>query len=258
MEDSICNFCGSDSSNQTTIYENVKNTNHNLVECNFCKLRFYNPRTSFDDYLKRGFGSNESAKEEAERMYKNGSFTPNKNNKVQWENLDNYYSNSFISKLININPSISKCYEVGGSVGFFSHFLKNKYPYLIIDGCELNKYSVQKANENFGLNYTAGVFADVMVKYDNYDAIFALDFIEHTFTPFDDLKKMYKMLNIGGIIILKTFLEELDINRTMEAPIGHSHHFFDHVLKAMIEKSGFKIIEWEIQGIQVKIFAIKQ
>lgn len=258
MEDSICNFCGSDISNQTTIFEKVKNTNNNLVECNICKLRFYNPRTAFADYLKCGFGTNEAAKEEANRIFKNASFTPNNDNDGQWKHLENYYERGFIQLLMKTCPSISKCYEIGGSVGFFSHFLKNKHPHILMDGCELNKYSVQKANEEFGLNHTHGIFADVAVQYNTYDAIIALDFIEHTFTPYDDLKKMYRMMNTGGVIILKTFLEELDVDRTMEEPIGHTHHFFGHVLKSMIEKCGFTITQWRVCGIQVIIFAVKK
>jgi hypothetical protein len=49
----------------------------------------------------------------------------------------------------------------------------------------------------------------------------------------------------------------VDVDRTMEAPIGHSHHFFGHVLRSMIEKSGFKIVEWKIEGVQVIIIAQK-
>lgn len=252
-----CNFCGSDSTKHTTIFVNVKNTEHNLVECQICHLRFYSPRMPFWDYLQRGYGQNKAAEEEAERMYKNASFTPVKNSNQQKIILKSYYKWNILNKIIKINPNIKTCYEIGGSVGWLSHFLKEEHPNIITDGCELNHYSVKIANEKFGLNFSVGAFESAITKENYYDIVLALDYIEHTFTPFDDLKKSYTMLKDKGLIVIKTFLEDLDINRTMEAPIGHTHHFFGYVLKEMIQKSGFKIIYENIQGIQTIIIGQK-
>ena len=257
MENPKCNYCGSDFSNHTTIYVDVKNTKHNLVECNNCKLRFYSPRIPFSQYLEQGFGTNWAAEEEAERMFNNGSFMPVPDPVYQKQILLSYYNKVVISKLFKYRKEINNLYEIAGSVGYLSSFIKQKYPNIQIDGCELNKYSVKKANEQFGLNYEAGVFLDKPIKENNYDAVLAMDYIEHTFTPFDDLKKMNKLLKSNGIIFMKTFLEELDINRTMEAPIGHSHHFFGYVLRKMIEDSGFKIVEWVLENEQVIIIGQK-
>lgn len=257
METPNCNYCGSDFSNQTTIYLNVKDTQHNLVECNNCHLRFYSPRIPFTEYLYQGYGTNPSAKAEAERMFTNASFTPVQDPDVQKHTLKAYYDRIVISKLFNYRNDITNLYEIGGSVGWLSYFIKQMYPLININGCEINKYAVQWANSHFGLKYDYGIFLNKEIKENYYDVCLALDYIEHTFTPFDDLKKMNKLLKPSGIIFMKTFLEELDINRTMVAPIGHSHHFFGHVLKKMIEECGFTIIEWVLAQEQVIIIGKK-
>lgn len=257
METPNCNFCGSTPDKHTTIFVDVKNTKHNLIECNNCHLRFYSPRIPFSQYLANGFGNNEPAKKEAEKMFNNASFSPVENPSQQKKLLKSYYTIRIMNLLKKHEVKFDTIYEIGGSVGWFSHFLKEDYPNIIVDGCELNRYSVEVANTKFGLNYTAGEFKNAIAKENNYDLIVALDYIEHTFTPYDDLQKMNRLLKIGGHIIMKTFLEDLDIKRTMEAPIGHSHHFFSDVLKTMTEKSGFKIVEWVIEGIQVIVIGQK-
>lgn len=257
MENPNCNFCGSSFENHTTIFTNVKNTNHNLVECNNCHLRFYSPRIPFQSYLDNRFGKDKAAEAEAEKMFNNGSFLLVKDPIYQKQILKSYYNKIVISKLNKLFPDFKTIFEIGGSVGYLAHFIKEAYPNTRIDGCELNHYSVKKANEQFGLNYQGGVFESIDVKTNYYDVVLAMDYIEHTFTPFDDLKKMNLILKPNGLIFMKTFLEELDINRTMEAPIGHSHHFFGHVLRSMIEKCGFKILEWALENEQVIIVGKK-
>lgn len=258
MENPRCNYCGSDFLNQTTIYVNVKDTKHNLVECNKCHLRFYSPRIPFTDYLYQGFGTNSSAKNEAETMFFNGSFTPVQDPVAQKNSLKSYYNRIVISKLFKYGENISSIYEVGGSVGWLSYFIKQAYPLITFNGCEINKYAVQWANSShLGLNYEYGIFANKEIKENYYDVCLALDYIEHSFTPFDDLKKMNNLLKPNGIIFIKTFLEELDINRTMEAPIGHAHHLFGYVLKNMIKDCGFTIIEWVLEQEQVHIIGKK-
>lgn len=257
MENPKCNYCGSDVTKHKLIYTNVKNTKHDLVECENCHLRFYSPRTAFQDYLKNGFGKDKAAEREAETMFTNASFTPVKDPVWQKAILKSYYTRIIINPLLELNPNVKYCYEIGGSVGWLSHFFKEAKPDIVTDGCELNHYSVKVANEKFGLNFTPGVFETVNPQTDYYDVIFAMDYIEHTFTPFDDLKKMYRIMKKDGIIFMKTFLEELDVNRTMESPIGHSHHFFGHVLSQMIKDSGFKILEWTLENEQVIIVGQK-
>ena len=258
METPKCNFCGSDKTNQTLIYSNVKNTGHDLVECNVCKLRFYSPRRAWAEYLKGGYGNWAGSKKEAKQMFNHANFTRQTDKATQVSILKNYYTHTFINKLFKLAPQLQTIYEIGGSVGWFSYFVKQINPTIQVDGCEVNSFAVEIANREFGLNYTAGSFLETsVIEGKQYDCIVALDYIEHTFTPYDDLKKMASMVKTGGILLLKTFLEELDVNRTMEAPIGHSHHFFGNVLKDMIIKSGFRIVEWNLEGIMVNAIAIR-
>lgn len=253
-----CNFCGSTKEQHKLIKSNVKDTKHDMVECNVCNLRFYSPRTAWTTYLERGYGTWEGSKKEADFMYQNANFTRVTDRDSQIAILKSYYGHTFIDKMFKLRPNIAAIYEIGGNVGWFSYFIKQRNSNIAIDGCEVNKFAVDIANREFGLNYSTGTFLDTPIPEGKlYDVVVALDVIEHVFTPYNDLKKMSSITKIGGLLLLKTFLEELDVNRTMEAPIGHSHHFFGHVLRSMIEKSGFKIISWEEEGIMVNLIAEK-
>lgn len=89
--------------------------------------------------------------------------------------------------------------------------------------------------------------------------IVALDYIEHTYHPNEDLAKANAMLNPGGVLALKTFLEELDPGMTMVEYPWHSYHFFGDVLHRMITQNDFSIVHWEIDASnQVFLVARKQ
>jgi SAM-dependent methyltransferase len=258
METPICDFCGTTRHNHNLIYSNVKNTLHDLVECQCCRLRFYSPRTAWADYLSRGYGVSEGSRKEAEFMFNHANFTRTCDKQGQVAILRNYYSGVFINTLLEMRPNLASVYEVGGSVGWFSHLLKEKKPSVQVDGCDVNSFAVAIANKEFGHNYTAGSFLDApVISGKLYDCIVALDYIEHTFTPFQDLQKMASICAPGGVLLLKTFLEELDVNREMEAPIGHSHHFFGPVLRRMLEVSGFEIVSWKEEVIMVNVICEK-
>ena len=253
-ESPFCSYCNSDFRFHKQIYYNVKNTYHSLVECQLCKLRFYSPRIKFSSLVKVGFGSYEAARVEANHCYEHGSFFDIKNKKEQKAMVRNYYKGNIISKFPKIPISV---FEVGGGIGWFSSILKQDYGVEIIDGCEINKWSVQIANEKFGLNYISGEF-NKYTPHRTYECGLMLDYIEHSYNPFQDLQKMSSMIEKGGTLFIKTFLEELDIERTMEAPVGHAYHFYGDVLKKMIIDVGFDICYWQEEGVQIIIIGKKR
>ncbi len=249
-----CNFCKHPGPHKL-LETNVKNTQHDFVECPGCRLRFYSPRRTFKSLLDCGFGTDEGARKEAETFYKYLSFVPVASREHQEKTLRSYYGNMLDTVTLRARK-LESLFEIGGTIGFFLLLAKERG--LVTGGCELNYFAVDVGRQAWGLDGVhKGVFAD-FVPQRTYDCVTALDYIEHTFTPYDDLKKMYGMLNPGGAVLLKTFLEELDTDRGMVAPPCHSHHFFGDVLRAMIEACGFRITDWRIDFIeQVQVVAVK-
>ena len=239
-----CNFCGSHAAQHKQIFYNVQNTYHHLVECQVCKLRFYSPRINLASILEQGYGTYEPARLEAENHIKERELCY----------IEDYY-NGILDRVLSYKK-VDSAYEVGGAIGKFSSLLKAKDA-TILDGCDINKWSVKVAQEKYGLTtWTHTNFYDLKdFKIDYYDLGIMLDYIEHSFYPFDDLKKLGLMVKSGGLLLLKTFLEEWDVNRSMEAVPGHNYHFYGDVLKNMIIKSGFSILHEKKEAEQIQIIA---
>ncbi len=252
----LCGYCGSDYFYHKQIYYNVKNTHHSLVECQKCKLRFYSPRIKFSSMIKAGFGTYETSKKEALFVYDNASYFKVENREEQINITRSYYA-PYLEKLMKVNGVPEDIFEVGGGIGWLGYFYKEKYKNIIYDGCEINKYCVEIARKEFGLNYNVGEF-----RYYNIDKLYdcgiMMDYIEHSYSPMEDLRKIADMIKFGGVFMLKTFLEELDTKREMEAPFGHAYHFYGDVLRKMLEEVGFEIVHWIEDWVMVTVIARKK
>lgn len=249
-----CNFCGSNYFYHKQIYYNVKNTFHSLVECQRCKLRFYSPRLKFTSII--GQQNPKEVEKGVQSWYDNLAFCPVPDRKEQEQNLRSYYR-SILQQAFNCNSKFDNLFEVGGFVGFFAMIAK-EMGIKEIHGCEILPSAVKLAKEKFDLHdITCEDFYIYKPLKKLYDCGVMLDYIEHSYTPLDDLKKIYSMIKPKGTLILKTFLEDLDINRTMVDPIGHIHHFSGEVLKTMIQQVGFEILLWKIGGNQILVIGRK-
>lgn len=258
MERPDCQLCGSGPQEHALVEANVKESGHDFVECRRCRLRFYSPRLEFEQIQAFGYGRNLDAKAEAEFFYNNLAFVEVKDRAQQEKDISSYYGR-FIDEAFKINPSIESVFEVGGCIGFFLHTIQKRGISITdLAGCELNEHSVCIARDKYGLvGMSAGAFKDY-VPQRTYDMVVMLDFIEHTYTPVDDLKKAFSMLNSGGVLLLKTFLEELDVTKAMVAPPWHAYHFFRTVLRDTLTRTGFSIVSWREELDQAIVLAVKK
>lgn len=88
---------------------------------------------------------------------------------------------------------------------------------------------------------------------ETFDIITMLDYLEHTYTPYDDLKWAWNHLNPEGVLLFKTlFLGCPDHRREgndwklFEA--GHFHFFYPHVLYDMTTQAGFDILNRNLKS----------
>jgi len=244
-----CDYCGSIPETHIVIFENVKNTRHILVECPVCKLRFYSPRRKFSAWLKHGFGVNDSAKAEALNYTENIGFAVVEDREKQKQLINNYYS-GMLRNIVRLNGLPESVFEVGCASGFFLDAACDM-GVKKFGGVEVNSFYKEIVRKKYGFDILHADFSSYVPVGDLYGCGVMLDYIEHSFVPFQDLKKMSSMIKLGGSFLLKTFLEELDVNRTMEAPIGHEYHLFGNTLKNMLMDAGFEILDWDIRNIMV-------
>lgn len=117
-----------------------------------------------------------------------------------------------------------------------------------LEGVEIEKYAGQVA-ENKGYNVIYGSIDDIDIKKNNYDLIILQQVIEHVFSPYDVLKKLYDSLNYGGILTIETPTSEcLDLKLFKSRYWGgfhiprHFNIFNEKNMVIMLEQIGFKFI----------------
>lgn len=237
-----CNLCGGKAVRRIR--------GDNFVECNGCRLRFYSPRPTWQALIDTIWNPGNAAglKKEADSMFEKGTMWGEPNDVgSQFAFLHSYYS-GMLTSIKRYRPELDAIFEIGGSIGRFLRIAREDFGVSVCDGCEINAEAVRVANEKMGLpSMVAGDFLHHQPQR-KYDCVAALDYIEHTYHPNEDIAKANAILEPGGVLALKTFLEELDTQQTMVDYPWHSHHFFGDVLYRMVTQNGFSIIHWEIHS----------
>lgn len=253
-----CPFCGSETDAHGKLYINVQGSGHDLVECAVCEMRFYSPRLKFDSIVGAGHGVNDAARLQADNYYENGGFypVPVSEQDARRKSLVGYYRHVF-RKVIDVVGVPESVFEIGGGAGFMMEAAR-QLGASDFGGCELNKWMAIKAKEKFGFSIWYGTFENYYPGPKQWDCLIAMDFIEHSYNPLQAVQKMAAMTKPGGALLIKTFLEELDTERTMAAPVGHPNHFKGAVLRRMLESVGYEIKKWEHEGIMVVLVAVKK
>ena len=95
-----------------------------------------------------------------------------------------------------------------------------------------------------------------------YDLVTCLDYIEHTNTPFDDLKWIATHLKEDGVLYLKTMYMESEVYRREGAKWSllsgfHTHYFSKNVLLSMVRDAGLETIWTQLDPEIIHIIARK-
>jgi len=120
-------------------------------------------------------------------------------------------------------------------------------------GNDINKAAVDMLNQK-GLHVLHGLSKDIDLPADYFDVVLNFDYLEHSFTPLEDLRKCYDASKPGGILYLKTlYLGSPQHKRKGEAwhlfcP-GHFHFFTPDVLQSMIESVGYELVDVELDEL---------
>jgi 2-polyprenyl-3-methyl-5-hydroxy-6-metoxy-1,4-benzoquinol methylase len=269
--DVACNLCGS--RDRREIRED-KDWNYTFVECRPCGLMFYCPRFK-EDYVIRTFLCSGNAEGEAENLFHNGVLVgkPYESPEKQKQILQEYYryilgiQTEWFRK-INGGREPHSMFEIGCSVGWYLKVARDEFltrsSTFLTQGCDANRFAAETASTGFGIDVFGGVFRHYpsdRLRTDSFDLATALDYIEHTYTPRDDLARLYEMTVPGAVLVVKTFLHELDKAGAYVHPIFHAHHFTADTLRRTIESVGWRILEFDDQRerslAQVTVFATR-
>lgn len=255
----ICDRCNSPGPFKVVL-PNALESGHSLVRCS-CGLRFFSPRLS-KAYIHGQCYPVDNMAFSAISCWENGTLTPgevgDKDPEMFKRFRRSYYKQLYDRYLAMGKSKAPLVFEVGSNIGWFLKACLDGGADPASMGCEMSPTACEIGHREWGLNLWASPFEEYQEREgERYDLLLAMDYIEHTYTPCKDLAHLRRMARPGAVLILKTFLEELDImqGRTMLAPPGHSHHFTGAVLKACLQEAGWRIVTEEISGVQATYFA---
>lgn len=230
-EEVACNLCGGTSK---ILIRNAQCTGHNFVECTKCGFRYFSPRVAFSKALKKALGNS-------------GQFS---RVTLQDDYLDSFYG-AHATNLERLSKKSPKSLlDVGCGSGYALGVFKSRWPKAKMMGCDISKWATGSTEGDRGIATHTGALEDLSAKtLGMHDIVTCFNYIEHTFTPAKDVKKMASRVRRGGLLLIQTFLTELDTELTMMSPPWHTGHFTEDLLVGLAERHGVKLVHSAASGL---------
>lgn len=152
-----------------------------------------------------------------------------------------------------------RLFEIGGGWGRLLAVASERGGYSA-QGCDLSDVEAA-SGRSLGLDVQAGDFLALPLA-GPFDAVVALDLLEHVWRPRAVVERAVSLLAPGGVLLVKTFYDEyhdhIDLDLSPSAadlsmggrshgyfdPLGHPSHFDLPVLRALLVRCGL-VIRWE-------------
>jgi 2-polyprenyl-3-methyl-5-hydroxy-6-metoxy-1,4-benzoquinol methylase len=141
--------------------------------------------------------------------------------------------------------------EVGTAEGRMGKFIKENKPGLIVDGVEINEFLANQAKPFYHSFYHTSF--ENFTPETTYDSIICGDVIEHMENPWQQIGRMFQMLNPGGCLIASlpnaghwTLVKDLLFGKFQYLPVGitcitHLRWFTEETIKTALSEAGFVI-----------------
>jgi len=242
-----CNYCGSVNYNNYLKSDSVEFYKHMFIlkECEKCGLVYCDPRPNYEDILNFLKYSNWSKK-----IYVIQNNRPN---------ILNVHRN-IIQECLAYNHGAKSLFDVGSGGG--TVLIEAQRMGLDVSGNDINRESSIYLSKNHGIEIFNEPTNRLSVK-EKFDVITMLDYIEHTYTPFDDLQFASNHLNENGILYLKTLYLNCPNHKRMKDlwnlfGEGHFHYFRISTLLNIINDCNFRLLDVSLGDVIIKIIAIKK
>jgi 2-polyprenyl-3-methyl-5-hydroxy-6-metoxy-1,4-benzoquinol methylase len=139
--------------------------------------------------------------------------------------------------------------EVGSNVGLFLHTARKRG--WRARGIEPSKWAVDMGRERFHVDLEQKSLEDLGEERASMDAVVLLDVLEHVVDPLDALRRLRLLIDDEGILVLSTINfaglhARLRKERWPWLIRPHLHYFTPTTLGALLEKAGFRMVEWRL------------
>lgn len=232
-----CNFCGSQESRIYLFVSKDEKTfyghDFNLVECLNCGLVRADPRPTFESWLPRYMKISSSMKKITER-------------KLKREQVAQIHR-SRVERLLKLRKDAKTLFDIGTGGG--TVLTEAQKLGLKVAGNDINGYAVKRLKD-LGIeafNLPTNRLNQVIERERRFDFIVMFDYIEHTYTPFDDLKWARHHITNYGLLSLSTMWLGSPAHEKAGAywrllGMGHFYYFTSEVLIKIIEAAHFEVI----------------
>lgn len=239
-ENVVCNWCGESDNEPVLIGRDLMEDLpgiFRLVCCKNCGLIRQNPRLSWEILYN----------------YYNDDYIVYDDLMIDdypslWERFNRGYGWSKRLKMIEKYKKRGKILDVGCGTGIFLSLL-NHTDRWEIEGIEPNIKAYEYIQGKLNLPLINERFSNAKLEDDSYDVITMWNVLEHLEYPVDDLKKSFKKLKNGGLLVFSIpNLEGIGIKLFKKYWIGwelprHLYLFPNHLICEILESVGFQIIE---------------
>lgn len=235
LDVTTCNFCGSDKSKlylESKVPKWYENRPLRIVECLDCGLAYSSPRPEKESmYVSYLSGDTGAQKMLEKKLSRPGVLDVHRKHVLQ------------AKKYLGYQPE--RLYDMGCGAGTI--MLAAKDLGIEAFGNDINKACIDWL-QGQGFKAQHGFTSNLSIPEEKMDIVINLDYIEHTYTPLEDLKMCFDMLKPGGILYLKTLYLGCPDHKTKGEAwqlFGHGHFYYytPKVLKEMVKAAGFTIIE---------------
>lgn len=204
-----------------------------LLRCKNCGLVFNSPRPQEAQALRL-------VRENGEYFYRR------KLNRPSVQAIHDQMAADFLRS----TPGARDVFDVGFGAGTLLHAFRKLG--LNAAGNEVNDYAVRMLRgQGFEVTETP---TRLLGLHARYDMVTMLDYLEHTYTPFDDLLTVHAMLRPGGMLHLKTLYLGCPPHVAKGElwqlfGMGHFYYFTPQVLEGMLRNAGFDIVDMRLETL---------
>lgn len=203
-----------------------------LAECQSCGLVCVSPRPDLRELYEGYIAGSSNAADAVKR-------------KRERKNVGEIHRKHIETAIGYLGRPAARLFDMGCGAG--TTLLEARKLGLDAEGNEINKASVDLLTSE-GFKAYHGFTQDLDLPLASFDIVINFDYLEHSYTPLEDLRTCHKLLNPGGVLYLKTLYlgcpahVEKGNNWQLFGP-GHFHFFTPTVLRKMVETAGFEILD---------------
>ena len=238
-----CNYCGG----TPEFYLETRDTRFHgrrlrLVKCPRCGLIYASPRPTTESYLK---------------VYRTLWAETSRRFKYERPAVERWHRD-VILRAREYKGDARTLFDVGMGAGTI--LIAGRRLGMRVAGNDLNRSAVEWLRERGYTVYNQPT--NTLRLEECFDIVTCLDYIEHTNTPYDDLRWISDHLKPRGVVYLKTMYLDSEVYRREGAAWHmlagfHTHYFYKDVLLNMIKDAKIGVVWVKLEPEIIHVIAVK-